>query len=236
MSGDNLAEFWKISDSPSFGCMYVDGDAVWITLYDINEVKRFNISTGVFDVNFTNLNKPLGITGNPSHIFVAEYGSNSTIIVINKENLAYTRVQLDKKVNYLCSTVKGNLWWSSENGPIGVMGKIYNYTFSIKYMSSGPLTGGPNNTIWFSGRTLYYYLSWPYVECALFICMRSDIRSPDVNGDGVVNMRDATEMVLVFNAKEGDGRYKPECDVDGDGAITMRDIVIAILHFNKRGI
>ncbi|MBS7615703.1 hypothetical protein KEJ45_00675 [Candidatus Bathyarchaeota archaeon] len=49
-------------------------------------------------------------------------------------------------------------------------------------------------------------------------------------------MRDVTEMVLVFNSKEGDGRYKPQCDVDGDGVVTMRDIVLAILHFNERGI
>jgi len=65
--------------------------------------------------------------------------------------------------------------------------------------------------------------------------MRGDIKSPDVNGDGIVNMRDITEIILDFNAKEGDGRYRPQCDIDGDGIVNMRDVVIAILNFNKRG-
>ncbi len=235
ISGDNLADFWKISDNPSYGRIYVNGDYIWITLYDANEVKRFSILTGTFDVNFTSINSPLGICGNPSYTFVAEYDGNS-IMAISNENLAYSLVQVDKTPNYVCCTIKENIWWSSPNSSIGVMGKIYNYTFGIKCKSSGSLTEGPNNTIWFSGRNYNYYLGWPYVTCNLYICMRSDIRSPDVNSDGVVNMRDATEMVLVFNSKEGDGRYKPQCDVDGDGVVTMRDIVLAILHFNERGI
>jgi hypothetical protein len=48
-------------------------------------------------------------------------------------------------------------------------------------------------------------------------------------------MRDITEVILDFNAKEGDGRYRPQCDIDGDGIVNMRDVVIAILNFNKRG-
>jgi hypothetical protein len=49
----------------------------------------------------------------------------------------------------------------------------------------------------------------PYVTCALYICVRDDIKSLDVNGNGIVNMRDITEIILDFNAMEGDGRYKP---------------------------
>ncbi len=87
MSGEDSADFWKISDNPSYGFMWLDGNYIWITLYDANEVKRFNILTGDFDANFTSINKPLGICGTSSHIFVAEYGGNF-IIAIDKINLA----------------------------------------------------------------------------------------------------------------------------------------------------
>ncbi|MEM3616534.1 MAG: cohesin domain-containing protein [Candidatus Bathyarchaeia archaeon] len=234
ISGDDSVDFWKISDNPSIGRMYMDDDYVWITRYDADEVKRFNILAGVFDVNFTSISSPLGVCGNPSNIFVAEYDGNS-IMAISKENLAYSRVQVDKTPSYVCCTVRGNVWWSSPNSSIGVMGKIYNHTYSTKCGSSGSLTEGPNNTIWFSGRNYHYYLGPPYATCDLYICMRSDVRSPDVNGDGIVNMRDIGEVVRVFNAKEGDERYKPQCDLDADGIINMRDVGIAILNFGKKG-
>jgi hypothetical protein len=41
MSGGDLADFWKISETPSCGYAYPDGDYLWITRYDTNEVKRF---------------------------------------------------------------------------------------------------------------------------------------------------------------------------------------------------
>jgi len=42
-------------------------------------VKRFNRLTGTFDVSFVDINKPLGIYGDPNHIFVAESGGNFII-------------------------------------------------------------------------------------------------------------------------------------------------------------
>jgi hypothetical protein len=199
-------------------------------------VKRFNRLTETFDVSFADINKPKGIYGDSNCIFVAESSSNS-IIAVNKENLAFSRVSINNyKPTYLCITDRGNLWWTSSNSSIGVLGKIHNYTYSIKCGSSGPITMGPNNTVLFSGRNIYNYLGPPYVTCDLYTCVRGDIKSPDVNRDGIVNMRDVTEIILVFNAKEGDGRYKPQCDIDGNGVVNMHDVVIAILNFNKRGI
>ncbi|MEM4713057.1 MAG: dockerin type I domain-containing protein [Candidatus Bathyarchaeia archaeon] len=233
ISGGDLADFWKISENPSSGCMYVDGDYVWITRYDADEVKRFNPLTSAFDVNFTDINSPLGICGDSSHTFVAEYGGNS-ILAINKENLAYSRVQVNKTPTYVCCTVKGNVWWSSPNSSIGVIGKIYNNTYSVKCGSSGPLTEGPNNTIWFSGRNYWYYLGPPYVTCHLCVCMRSDIRSPDVNGDSIVNARDVTYLVLLFRATPASPNWDQNADINGDDIIDARDITIAILNFGKR--
>jgi hypothetical protein len=215
--------------------LYLDGDYVWITKYDTDEVKRFNRLTETFDVNFTDINKPLGIYGDSNHVFVAEGGGNF-IIVINKENLVFSRISIDYKPTYLCITERGNLWWTGSNSFIGVLGKTYNYTYNIKCGSSGSISMGPNNTILFSGRNYYYYLGLPYVTCALYICVRGDIKSPDVNGDGLVNMRDIGLVARNFNAKEGDERYSPECDLNSDGIVNMRDVNIAVLNFGKKGI
>jgi len=235
MFGDNLAGFWKISDIPSCGYAYPDGDYIWITRYDTNEVKRFNRLTETFDVNFTDIDKPLGICGDSNHIFVAESGSSS-LIAINKGNLAFSQISINCKPTYLCITTRGNLWWTSSNSSIGVLGKTYNCTYSIKCGSSGPLTMGPNNTILFSGRNYYYYPGPPYVTCALYICVRGDIKSPDVNRDGVVNMKDIGLVARNFNAKEGEERFSPECDLNSDGIVNMRDVNIAVLNFGKKGV
>jgi streptogramin lyase len=236
MSGDDLAGFWKISDTPSFCCVYPDGDYLWITRYDTNEVKRFNRLTETFDVSFADINKPKGIYGDSNCIFVAESSSNS-IIAVNKENLAFSRVSINNyKPTYLCITDRGNLWWTSSNSSIGVLGKIHNYTYSIKCGSSGPITMGPNNTILFSSRNHHYYLGPPYVTCDLYTCVRGDIKSPDVNKDGIVNMRDIGAVTHNFNAKEDDERYNPVCDLNSDGIVNMRDVNIAVLNFGKKGV
>jgi hypothetical protein len=63
----------------------------------------------------------MGICGDSSHIFVAESGGNS-IIVINKENLAFSRMSISYKPTYLCITERGNLWWTGSNSFIGGFG------------------------------------------------------------------------------------------------------------------
>jgi hypothetical protein len=199
-------------------------------------VKRFNRLTETFDVSFADINKPKGIYGDSNRIFVAESSSNS-IIAVNKENLAFSRVSINNyKPTYLCITDRGNLWWTSSNSSIGVLGKIHNYTYSIKCGSSGPITMGPNNTILFSSRNHHYYLGPPYVTCDLYTCVRGDIKSPDVNKDGIVNMRDIGAVTHNFNAKEDDERYNPVCDLNSDGIVNMRDVNIAVLNFGKKGV
>lgn len=69
-------------------------------------MKRFNRLTGTFDVSFVDINKPLGIYGDPNHIFVAESGGNF-IIAINKESLAFSRISISNKLTYLCITNGG---------------------------------------------------------------------------------------------------------------------------------
>jgi hypothetical protein len=51
--------------------------------------------------------------------------------------------------------------------------------------------------------------------------------------DGVVNIRDATYCVLLFNTNPESPKWKPNADINNDGVVNMRDATIIILHFNQ---
>jgi streptogramin lyase len=232
MSGDNLAGFWKISDTPSFGCVYPDGDYIWITRYDTNEVKRFNRLTETFDVSFADINKPLGIYGDSNHIFVAESDGNF-IMVVNKESLTFSRISINNKPTYLCITDRGNLWWTGINSSIGVLGKIYNHTYSIKCGPSGPITMGLNNTIVFSGRKYAYHLGPPYITCDLYTCVRGNIRSPDINNDGIVDGKDISLVCRNFGMTFGRQDYNPNTDINNDEIVDGTDVSLVCRNFGR---
>jgi outer membrane protein assembly factor BamB len=52
--------------------------------------------------------------------------------------------------------------------------------------------------------------------------------------DGVVNMRDVTYCILLFNTKPDSPNWKPNADINNDGVVNMRDVTIIILHFNQK--
>lgn len=51
--------------------------------------------------------------------------------------------------------------------------------------------------------------------------------------DKIVNMRDISYMILLFNTKPSSPNWNPNVDVNDDGVVNMRDIQIAIINFNK---
>jgi hypothetical protein len=57
----------------------------------------------------------------------------------------------------------------------------------------------------------------------------------DVNGDGVVNMRDISIAIGAFNSSPGSPRWVAKADVDNSGHINMRDILIIVMNFGKTG-
>ncbi len=57
-------------------------------------------------------------------------------------------------------------------------------------------------------------------------------KTPDLNGDKVVNMSDIILIAQSFNLVEGDSRYNPRCDLNNDGVANMTDIMIAAQLFN----
>ncbi|HEY9058998.1 MAG TPA: CotH kinase family protein [Pseudobacteroides sp.] len=61
----------------------------------------------------------------------------------------------------------------------------------------------------------------------------ADMKSPDLNGDKVVNMSDVILMATVFGSVSGDGKYVSSYDINGDGAINMSDVIIVATKFNS---
>ena len=55
----------------------------------------------------------------------------------------------------------------------------------------------------------------------------------DVNGDGVVDMRDISELCNRYGAKPGEPRWDYYCDLNRDGRIDLRDIGICCSNFMK---
>lgn len=51
-------------------------------------------------------------------------------------------------------------------------------------------------------------------------------KTPDINGDGVINIKDATLIGMAWQAIAGDDRYDWRCDLDSDGTINIRDVTI----------
>jgi thermitase len=57
----------------------------------------------------------------------------------------------------------------------------------------------------------------------------------DINGDGVVNMKDVSLAVLAFHTSPGLRTWNPYADLNNDNLVDMRDINIAIINFNRHG-
>jgi hypothetical protein len=56
--------------------------------------------------------------------------------------------------------------------------------------------------------------------------------SPDVNGDGAINITDVMILASVFNSAFSDSRYVDAYDLNKDGAINISDIMIIAAKFN----
>lgn len=60
-----------------------------------------------------------------------------------------------------------------------------------------------------------------------------EVKSPDLNGDGVVNMADVILIATAFNATSGSSKYIASYDLTDDGVINMADVLMIAKMFNK---
>lgn len=54
---------------------------------------------------------------------------------------------------------------------------------------------------------------------------------PDVNNDGIVDMKDISSAVMAFNSFPNTSRWNVYADVDNNGRVDMRDIVLVVANF-----
>jgi len=55
----------------------------------------------------------------------------------------------------------------------------------------------------------------------------------DVNGDKIVNIKDAVLLGVAFGSKQGEPTYNPNADINSDGYINIKDAVIQGANFGK---
>lgn len=60
--------------------------------------------------------------------------------------------------------------------------------------------------------------------------------SPDIDGDGDVDMRDVAKVAKCYGSKEGDPTYESSCDLDGDGEIDMGDVTKVARMYGRTGL
>lgn len=60
----------------------------------------------------------------------------------------------------------------------------------------------------------------------------SQSKSPDLNGDRVVNMQDVILLAISFNTITGDSKFVDAYDLNSDGTINMADVIVMAGKFN----
>jgi hypothetical protein len=58
----------------------------------------------------------------------------------------------------------------------------------------------------------------------------------DIVKDGIINMRDITACILLFQTTPSSPNWNPDADVDKSGKVDMRDVTFLILHFGYTAI
>jgi len=55
----------------------------------------------------------------------------------------------------------------------------------------------------------------------------------DINGDGIVDMKDITTIINAFGTTLGRPRWNPEADLNNDNVVDLKDVTIALRNYGK---
>jgi hypothetical protein len=86
------------------------------------------------------------------------------------------------------------------------------------------------------GKYTVYARSYYKLTLATQILTFEVILLGDINGDGIVNMRDIGAICNLYNTRKGDLNWNPDADLNKDGIINMRDIGLACNSFGNSGV
>jgi hypothetical protein len=67
----------------------------------------------------------------------------------------------------------------------------------------------------------------------VYVLAKNQELSPDVNGDGKVDMGDVVTVLRAFGSTPGSPNWNPNCDLEGNDKIDMGDVVIVLINFGK---
>ena len=124
----------------------------------------------------------------------------------------------------------------------------------VKNLGPDALILSMNTSAWNpSAASLKMYLCWDYngeqvgsgsiVKVTLKLFVSPDIsgvhnfsfdinvgvglqKSPDINGDGIVNVLDITILAMAWQTSAGEPKYDYRCDLNNDGVVNVLDITI----------
>lgn len=55
----------------------------------------------------------------------------------------------------------------------------------------------------------------------------------DINGDGIVDLKDLVLVAKAFGSRPGSAKYDPRCDLNGNGVVDLTDLVTVAFHFGE---
>jgi len=56
-------------------------------------------------------------------------------------------------------------------------------------------------------------------------------KSYDVNGDGIIDLKDVFRVALAYGSYPGHPRWDPACDFNNDGIVDLKDYYPVVLHY-----
>jgi hypothetical protein len=117
---------------------------------------------------------------------------------------------------------------------------IQNYTWNF---GDGNITTATSPTIThLYGHEGNYNINLTVVDAALRKGSASDTiqvinatgaATYDVNGDGIINLKDVYAVALAFGSSPGDPNWNPLCDFNQDGVVNLKDYYPVCMHFGE---
>jgi hypothetical protein len=59
------------------------------------------------------------------------------------------------------------------------------------------------------------------------------VDSPDINGDGKVNLQDLFILAKAYGSKPGAPNWNPKADIDGNGIVGLSDLVALTQYYGQ---
>ena len=198
-------------------------------LYMVGVDRAFNVTVMV--QNVSNMTAwQIGLDFNASEM---QYITHS----VPSDNVYGSTVILDKDVSQASN---GLIVFGAENAPLlpdyAGSGKLITITFMMKVIGNTTLSFDLSPLNYLHLYTfLLYSKSLKEIPYDVANCTIQAVQyMPDVNNDGIVNVKDVSAAVIAFNSFPGTPRWNVYADVDNNGRVDIRDICLIVSNFGMQ--